>query len=57
VHLHTYQKTGRKYSAWIISNGKKHNLGAYYDAVSAAKAYDEAAKKYHGEYAHLNFKD
>lgn len=37
------------------SFGKKTHLGLFPDAVSAAKAYDRAARKYHGEFANTNF--
>ena len=36
-------------------NGKHTFLGYFYDEVEAAKAYDRAAKKYHGDFAALNF--
>ena len=32
-------------------------LGGFEDEINAGKAYDEAAKKYHGEFANLNFPD
>ena len=32
-------------------------VGEYSTPEQAARAYDEAAKKYHGEFAHLNFPD
>ena len=43
---------------WLAQIGvhyKKIYLGAFEDEVEAAKVYDEAAKKYYGEFAYLNF--
>jgi hypothetical protein len=45
----------RKWVAFIKKDGTPFYLGAFEDEVQAAKAYDEAAKKLHGEYAKLNF--
>lgn len=45
----------RGYSAAIIVNGKLIELGRYYTAEEAAKAYDNAARQYHGEFARPNF--
>jgi hypothetical protein len=44
-----------KWRAQIMLNGRLIHLGYFTDPVEAAKAYDEAARKYHGEFASLNF--
>ena len=48
------KKTG-KWAANIRINGKKTWLGSFDSEIDAARAYDEAAKKYHREFARLNF--
>lgn len=51
VHFNKRQK---KYAALIIADKKRISLGYYRDAIDAAKAYNEAAKIHHGEFARLN---
>lgn len=58
-------KRGAKYKgvfknrdAFISSihvDGKRHYLGYFFDPLEAALAYDEAARKFHGKFAALNF--
>lgn len=46
-----------RYHAKIrIGNGINKFIGSFKNEIEAAKAYDECAKKYHGEFAALNFK-
>jgi len=44
-----------KWSARIWTSDKRVFLGYFNDKVAAAKAYDRAAKKYHGKFALTNF--
>ena len=52
-----WRKKVRKWQASITCNKKRIDLGYYRDEIEAAKAYDRAAIKYHGEFACLNFPD
>ncbi len=52
----TWNKNSKKWTAYIRSNYKHYHLGNFSSEIEAAKAYDEAAKKFHGEYANPNFK-
>lgn len=50
-----YCRRSKKWIAQIhIEKGKQIKLGFFDDEMSAAKAYNEAAEKYHGEWAKLN---
>ena len=50
-------KGRERYRAKICHNGVVTYLGQFLSAEDAAKAYDQAAIKLHGEFANLNFKE
>ena len=60
-------KSGYNGVSWCIRNkkwvtqiqyeNKKIHIGYYIDLIDAAKAFNDAAKKYHGEFAKLNILD
>jgi hypothetical protein len=46
---------GRPWRATIQANKQRHFLGTFATAEQAARAYDEAARKHHGEFGRPNF--
>jgi hypothetical protein len=52
-----WDKQTKKWRANIVVNGKGRSLGRYADETAAALAYDEAARRWFGKYAWLNFPD
>jgi len=52
------EKSSKKWCAFIRTadvNRKQTRIGRFKTAEEAARAYDQAAKKFHGEFATLNF--
>ena len=50
-----WQEGRRKWNVKITVDGKKIYIGSFHEQIDAAKAYDAAAMKYHGQFAGLNF--
>jgi hypothetical protein len=52
----TRDNPANKWRARISVKGMQIFLGNYFCVIKAARAYDEAAVKYHGDFANTNFK-
>jgi hypothetical protein len=50
----SFNKKSKKYYSYIRHNNLMYSLGFYIDPKDAAKAYNTAAIKFHGEFANLN---
>jgi hypothetical protein len=50
----SYHKRHNKWYAQIRINGKRIYIGVFKDEIDAAKAYNEAATRYFGEFAKIN---
>lgn len=55
IHRHKNPNLSRPFVAEIRTPGGRIKLGYFATVKEAAEAYDEAAKKYHGEFASTNF--
>jgi len=53
----SFSKRDSRYEAYIYKDARKIHLGLHESPVMAARARDQAALRYHGEYARLNFAD
>jgi len=51
----SWKKRTKKWNVQICHNGKSKTIGSFDNEIEAAKAYDEVARKYHKEFAVLNF--
>lgn len=51
-----YRSSNNKFRAAIYTGEKDLYIGQFESEEEAARAYDEQAKIYHGEFANLNFK-
>lgn len=51
----SYDKKRGYWNTQVVCHGKMVFFARFKDEIAAAHAYDAAAKKYHGEFARLNF--
>ncbi len=53
----TWYKSQNRWAVRIMVDNKSKFIGYFDNELDAAKAYDTAAKKYHGQFASLNFQN
>lgn len=53
----TWYKSQKRWAVRIMADRKSRFIGYFDDELDAARAYDQAARKYHGRFASLNFPD
>lgn len=51
----SFNRCRRKWYAQICANNRRRHLGSFDDQEAAARAYDIAARRFHGEFARCNF--
>ncbi len=50
-----WDKKDKRWEVRISVNGRRIYIGRFEDQIQAARAYDRAARIYHGRYAQANF--
>ena len=53
----SFHKMTKKWQASVYNNQTQIYIGLFKNEIDAAKAYNESAKKYHGEFANINLFD
>ena len=56
VYYRNDKPRSKPWKATINANKKRYNLGYFETSIEAARAYDVAALKHHGEFARFNLK-